>query len=292
MFEDFLYLLRRNGLRVSLTEWMALMEALDKNLHEASFTGFYHLSRCLLVKSEADFDAFDRAFLDYFRDVSFQPEVSRELLDWLDRPNAPTGAYDEQQAELNETLSVLEIEELFQERKREQREQHNCGNYWVGTHGMSIFGNMGLSPVGIRVGGQSTARRAFRVAEERRFRDFRHDNTLDTRQLQVALRRLRQFSGLVDLPPTEFDVDGTIQDTASSAGMLKVRYKKPRQNTVKVILLMDSGGSMEHYAQLCSALFQAVTRAGHFKELKIYYFHNCPSLDDLKNDEITENREK
>ena len=141
---------------------------------------------------------------------------------------------------------------------------------------MSIFGNMGLSPVGIRVGGQSTARRAFRVAEERRFRDFRHDNTLDTRQLQVALRRLRQFSSLVDLPPTEFDVDGTIQDTASSAGMLKVRYKKPRQNTVKVILLMDSGGSMEHYAQLCSALFQAVTRAGHFKELKIYYFHNCP----------------
>ena len=276
MFEDFLYLLRRNGLRVSLTEWMALMEALDKNLHEASFTGFYHLSRCLLVKSEADFDAFDRAFLDYFRDVFFQPEVSRELLDWLDRPNAPTGAYDEQQAELNETLSVLEIEELFQERKREQREQHNCGNYWVGTHGMSIFGNMGLSPVGIRVGGQSTARRAFRVAEERRFRDFRHDNTLDTRQLQVALRRLRQFSGLVDLPPTEFDVDGTIQDTASSAGMLKVRYKKPRQNTVKVILLKDSGGSMEHYAQLCSALFQAVTRAGHFKELKIYYFHNCP----------------
>ena len=116
MFEDFLYLLRRNGLRVSLTEWMALMEALDKNLHEASFTGFYHLSRCLLVKSEADFDTFDRAFLDYFRDVSFQPEVSRELLDWLDRPNAPTGAYDEQQAELNETLSVLEIEELFQER--------------------------------------------------------------------------------------------------------------------------------------------------------------------------------
>ena len=276
MFEDFLYLLRRNGLRVSLTEWMALMEALDKNLHEASFTGFYHLSRCLLVKSEADFDAFDRAFLDYFRDVSFQPEVSRELLDWLDRPNAPTGAYDEQQAELNETLSVLEIEELFQERKREQREQHNCGNYWVGTHGMSMFGNSGLSPKGIRVGGQSMYRRAFRVAGERKFRDFRRDNTLDTRQFQVALRHLRQYSGLVDLPPTEFDVDGTIQDTASSAGMLKVRYKKPRQNTVKVILLMDSGGSMEHYAQLCSALFQAVTRAGHFKELKIYYFHNCP----------------
>ena len=276
MFEDFLYLLRRNGLKVSLTEWMALVQALNENLHEASFTGFYHLCRCLLVKSEADFDSFDRAFLDYFRDVSFQQEVSQDLLDWLDRPNAPMGAYDEQQAELNETLSTLEIEQLFQDRRKEQREQHNCGNYWVGTHGMSIFGNMGLSPVGIRVGGQSQSRRAFRVAGERRYRDFRHDNTLDIRQLQVALRRLRQFSGLVDLPPSEFDVDSTIQDTANSAGLLKVRYKKPRQNTVKVLLLMDSGGSMEHYAQLCSALFQAVTRAGYFKELKIFYFHNCP----------------
>ena len=179
-----MYLLRGRGLKVSLTEWMALAEALDKNLHEASFTGFYHLCRCLLVKSEADFDAFDRAFLDYFKDVPFQLEVSQELLDWLERTNAPMGAYDEQQAELNEALSALDIEELFQERKNEQREQHNCGNYWVGTHGMSVFGNMGMSPVGIRVGGESTSRRAFRVAGERRYRDFRQDNTLDTRQLQ------------------------------------------------------------------------------------------------------------
>ena len=276
MFEDFLYLLRRNGLKVSLTEWMALMEALHKGLHGSSFTGFYHLCRCLLVKSEADFDAFDRTFLEYFKDVPFQQEVSQELLDWLNKPNSPLGEYDEQQAELNEALSTLEIEQLFEERKREQREQHNCGSYWVGTHGMSIFGNMGMSPVGLRVGGESRYKRAFRVAGERRYRDFRQDNTLDTRQLQVALRRLRQFSGLVDLPPTEFDVDSTIKDTANNAGSLKIRYKKPRQNTVKVLLLMDSGGSMDHYAQLCSALFQAVTKAGHFKDLKIYYFHNCP----------------
>ena len=271
-----MYLLRRSGLKVSLTEWMALMEALHKGLHEASFTGFYHLCRCLLVKSEADFDSFDRAFLEYFKGIPFQQELSQELLDWLDKPNAPLGEYDEQQAELNESLSTLEIEQLFQERKHEQREQHNCGNYWVGTHGMSIFGNMGMSPVGIRAGGESRYKRAFRVAGERRFRDFRQDNTLDTRQLQVALRRLRQFSGLVDLPPTEFDVDNTIKDTANNAGTLQIRYKKPRQNTVKVLLLMDSGGSMDHYAQLCSALFQAVTKAGHFKDLKIYYFHNCP----------------
>ena len=141
---------------------------------------------------------------------------------------------------------------------------------------MSMFGNSGNSPKGIRVGGQSMHHRAFRVAGERKFRDFRRDNTLDTRQFQVALRKLRQFSGLVDLPPTEFDVDNTIRDTADNGGVLKVRYKRPRENTVKVLLLMDSGGSMDYYSNLCSALFQAVSKSGHFKDLKVYYFHNCP----------------
>ena len=247
MFEDFLYLLRRNGLKVSLTEWMALMEAMDKGLHGSSFTGFYHLCRCLLVKSEADFDRFDRCFLEYFKDVPFQQEVSQELMDWLNRPDVlqDYANWDEEQALKNMGLSEEEIERMLKERMQEQKEQHNGGNYWVGTHGMSTFGNSGLSPKG-------------------------------TRQFQVALRHLRQFSGLVDLPPTEFDVDNTIKDTADSGGMLKVRYKRPRENTVKVLLLMDSGGSMDYYAQLCSALFQAVSKVGHFKDLKVYYFHNCP----------------
>ena len=274
MFEDFLYLLRRYGLKVSLTEWMTLMEALDKGLHNSSFTGFYYLCRCLLVKSEADFDRFDRAFLEYFKNVPFQQEVSQELLDrpdtLLDHAN-----WDEAQALKNLGLSEEEIERMLKERMAEQNEEHNGGNYWVGTHGMSTFGNSGLSPTGIRVGGESKYKRAFRVAGERRFRDFRGDNTLDTRQLQVALRKLRQFSGLVDLPPTEFDVDSTIQDTADNAGVLKVRYKRPRENTVKVLLLMDSGGSMDYYSQMCSALFQAVSKSGHFKDLKVFYFHNC-----------------
>ena len=278
MFEEFLYTLRRGGLKVSLTEWMSLMEALDKGLHRSSFTGFYYLCRCLLVKSEADFDRFDRCFLQYFRDVPFEGEVSQELLDWLDRPDVLSGYanWDEEQARLNELLSEEDIEKMLQERMREQNEEHNGGNYWVGTHGMSTFGNSGLSPKGIRVGGQGMHRRAFRVAGERKFRDFRKDNTLDTRQFQVALKRLRQYSGLVELPPTEFDVDNTIQDTAEKGGMLTVRYKRPRQNTVKVLLLMDSGGSMEYYGSLCSALFQAVNKSNHFKDLKIFYFHNCP----------------
>ena len=277
MFEDFLYLLRRYGLKVSLTEWMTLMEALDKGLHDSSFTGFYYLCRCLLVKSEADFDRFDRAFLEYFKDVPFQQEVSQELLDWLNRPDTllDHANWDEEQALKNLGLSEDEIERMLKERMAEQKEEHNGGSYWVGTHGMSVFGNSGLSPTGIRVGGESRYKRAFRVAGERRFRDFRGDNTLDTRQLQVALRKLRQFSGLVDLPPTEFDVDSTIQDTADNAGVLKVRYKRPRENTVKVLLLMDSGGSMDYYSQMCSALFQAVSKSGHFKDLKVFYFHNC-----------------
>jgi len=277
MFADFLYLLRQNGLKISLTEWMSLMEALDKGLHGSSFTGFYHLCRCLLVKSEADFDRFDRAFLEYFKDVPFQQEVSQELLDWLDKPDVLSdyANWDEAQALKNMGFSEEEIEQMLKERLQEQDSEHNGGNYWVGTHGMSTFGNSGLSPKGIRVGGQSMYKRAFRVAGERKFRDFRRDNTLDTRQFQVALRKLRQFSGLVDLPPTEFDVDNTIKDTADNAGVLKVRYKRPRENTVKVLLLMDSGGSMEYYSKLCSSLFQAVSKSGHFKDLRVYYFHNC-----------------
>ena len=203
MFEDFLYTLRRGGLKVSLTEWMSLMEALDKGLHRSSFTAFYHLCRCLLVKSEADFDRFDRCFLQYFKDVPFEGEVSQELMDWLDRPDVLSdyANWDEEQARLNELLSEEDIEKMLQERMQEQNEEHNGGNYWVGTHGMSTFGNSGLSPKGIRVGGQGMHRRAFRVAGERKFRDFRRDNTLDTRQFQVALKHLRQYSGLVDLPP-------------------------------------------------------------------------------------------
>ena len=275
MFEEFLYLLRQRGLKVSLTEWMSLMEGLHKNLHGASFMGFYALCRALLVKSEADFDRFDRAFLEYFKDVPFEQEVSQELLDWLDKPETLAN-YDPIQAAINAGLSEEEIEEMLRQRLREQTEEHNGGRYWVGTHGMSVFGNSGLSPTGIRVGGKSMYKRAFRVAGERRFRDFRGDNTLDTRQFQVALRHLRQYSGLVDLPPTEFDVDGTIRDTADSGGMLKVRYKRPRQNTVKVALLIDSGGSMDYYSRLCSALFQAVSKSRHFQDLRVYYFHNCP----------------
>lgn len=276
MFTSFFYLLRARGLKVSLNEWMSLIEALDKGLHGSSFTGFYYLCRSVLVKSEADFDKFDGAFLEYFKDIEFTDELPQELLDWLENPKEKPGEdFDMERAMQNEHLSQEEIQRMFLERLKEQHEEHNGGSYWVGTGGVSVFGNSGFSPRGIRVGGEGGQRRAFQVAGERKFRDFRDDNTLDIRHFQMAFRRLRQFSTRADEAKTEFDIDGTIRETCDNAGNLKVVYDRPRKNTVKILLMMDSGGSMDYYSRMCSALFQAVSKSNHFKDLQVFYFHNC-----------------
>lgn len=276
MFTSFFYLLRARGLKVSLNEWMSLIEALDKGLHGSSFTGFYYLCRSVLVKSEADFDKFDGAFLEFFKDMELTDELPQELLDWLENPKEKPGEeFDMERAMQNEWLSQEEIQRMFLERLQEQKEEHNGGSYWVGTGGVSVFGNSGFSPRGIRVGGEGGQRRAFQVAGERKFRDFRDDNTLDIRQFQMAFRRLRQFSAKADEARTEFDIDGTIRETCDNAGNLKVVYERPRKNTVKILLLMDSGGSMDYYSRMCSALFQAVSKSNHFKDLQVFYFHNC-----------------
>lgn len=276
MFTAFFYLLRARGLPISLNEWMTLTEALDKGLAGASFTGFYYLCRAILVKNEADFDKFDGAFLEFFKDVEFQKELPQELLDWLENPkDKPKDEFDMERAEQNQFLSAQEIQKMFLERLEEQKEEHNGGSYWVGTGGVSVFGNSGYSPKGIRVGGEAKHRLAMHVAGERKFRDFRNDNILDTRQFQMAFRRLRQYSSRLDEARTEFDVEGTIRETCDNAGKLKVVYDKPRKNSVKVLLLMDSGGSMDYFSRMCSSLFQAVSKSSHFKDLKVYYFHNC-----------------
>lgn len=277
MFTSFFYLLRARGLKVSLNEWMSLIEALDKGLHGSSFTGFYYLCRAILVKSEADFDKFDGTFLEFFKDMErATDELPKELLDWLNQPREKLdGQFSEADMLRNMGLSEQEIQRMFLERLQEQKEQHNGGSKWIGTRGASPFGNNGEISKGIRVGGESKKRSAFQVAGERKFRDFRQDNTLDTRQFQVAFRQLRQFSARADEAKTEFDIDGTIRETCDNAGSLKVVYDKPRKNTVKVMLLMDSGGSMEYYSRMCSALFQAVSKSNHFKDLQVFYFHNC-----------------
>ena len=276
MFIGFFYLLRARGFGVSLNEWMTLLEGLMLDLHRTTLTGFYDLCRAVLVKTEAEYDKFDGLFLEYFKGIPFEEELPEELMDWL---NKPTEVVDEMRAFLKaqgyEEKTIEQILKMFEERLKEQKEEHNGGYYWIGTRGSSSFGNNGLVPQGIRVGGESKYRHAFKVAGERRFRDFRRDNTLDIRQFQMAFRMLRQYSDQALGDKTEFDVDGTIRDTCDNGGMLTVQYKRPRRNTVKVLMLMDSGGSMAYYSNLCSMLFQAAEKSNHFKELHVYYFHNA-----------------
>ena len=258
MFTGFFYLLRAHGFPVSLNEWMTLVQGLMLNLQHDSLTGFYELCRAVLVKSEADYDKFDQIFLEYFDGIPYEDELPEELMDWLNNPAAVMEKFRKfLRTQGYEEKSIEEILKMFEERLKEQTEEHNGGSYWIGTNGYSNFGNSGHSPQGIRVGGQSMYRRAFQVAGERKFRDFRKDNVLDIRQFQMAFRLLRQYSAQTQEARTEFDVDETIRETCYNAGTLSVCYKRPRKNTVKVLMLMDSGGSMDYYSNLCSMLFQA-----------------------------------
>ncbi len=276
MFASFFYLLRQRGLDVSPNEWMTLLEGMEKGLHHSTLTGFYHLCRAVLVKSEAEYDRLDQVFLEFFKDVPFQGELPDELLEWLEHPSEDLRrTVEDLRAAGFPEESLEELLKLLEQRLKEQTEEHNGGNYWVGTQGRTPWGNSGWHPNGIRIGGQGRYRTAMSVAGERKFRDFRKDHTLDSRQFQMAFRLLRQLTSQHDSAERELDVDATIHDTCEHAGTLQVRYQKPRKNTVKVLLLMDSGGSMDYYGGLCSQLFQAATKSNHFKELHTYYFHNC-----------------
>ena len=279
MFTGFFYLLRAKGLHVTLSEWMTLMEGLSLGLHHNSFTGFYDLCRAVLIHSEADYDRFDSLFLEYFEGVPYEgEELPEQLMNWLKKPE---NFMEKFRAFLDmegyEKKTIDEILKTFEERLREQKEEHNGGEYWIGTDGFTNFGHSGHTPEGVRVGGRSRYRRAFKVAGERQYRDFRRDNTLDIRQFQMAFRLLRQYSSRSQGEKTEFDVDETVRRTGDKGGMLDVQFRRPRKNTVKVLMLMDSGGSMEYYSNLCSMLFQAAERDNQFKELHVYYFHNCIS---------------
>lgn len=273
MFIDFFYLLRLRGLSVSLDEWLCLLDALDKGLAMNSLSEFYFLCRNVLIKSEAEYDKFDMAFAEYFQGIESVEDLPEELLQWLN-----SGELERDLADMPDWAKGHDFDELmkmFKERLAEQTEEHHGGNYWIGTGGTSPMGRGGYNPAGIRVGGYSRHKSAVKVAGERNFRDFRQDTALDIRQFQMAFRKLRQFSTRVDTAKTELDVDGTIDATCNNAGMLSLVYEKPRKNTVKLLLLIDSDGSMSPYSRLCNQLFQAVHQSTHLKDLKTYYFHNC-----------------
>jgi len=269
---DFLYELRRRKLPVSTHEWMALMEAMALGLHESSLDGFYHLCRTLCVKDIALYDAYDEAFLAYFKDVHTDSlQLTEQIRAWLADPRNLEGLTDEQR-EAMKALDLDKLRELFEKRLKEQKERHDGGNRWIGTGGTSPFGTNGQNPSGMRVGGGG-GRSALAVADERRFKEYRRDVVLDVRQIDVALRGLRRLGreGAVE----ELDLDETVDKTCRNAGDIDIVFRPPRRNRVKVVLLMDVGGSMDPHAELVSRLFTAASRSGRFAKFRSYYFHNC-----------------
>lgn len=283
MFLEFFYYLRSRGLHLSTQKWLDLMEALHRGLHGSSMNNFYILCRAILCQSEEEYDLLDESFAQYFQgayvyeDGEEQERISKEMKAWLEHPEVSLGRFrsEEDVPDLMKNFDQDEIEKRLKEQLLSQQEEHNEGYRFVGTKGVSPFGNAGFNPNGIRVEGVSEERRAIRVAGKRKFRDFRKDNTLSIRQYQMAFRILRQYSS-DEQSEWEPDIDQTVQDTCRRGGLLSVAYKKPRKNNIQVLFLMDCGGTMSPHQKLCSRLFQAVSKSNHFKDLKIYYFHNCP----------------
>ncbi len=276
MFTDFLYVCREKGLKISMTEWITFMEALDKGLAHSSIDGLYYLGRMILVKTESDYDKFDIAFKEYFQNVHIgEDELPEIIMNFLDKEEMDTSNLNKDIYSFDTTREMEETKRMFRERVTEQKEEHNGGNYWIGTSGGSAFGHSGRNPGGLRVSGKTGMQSAFQVIGERKYQDFRHDKTLDIRQFQVAFRRLRQFSTKLEVPKTELDLDKTIDSTCNNGGYLQLEFDKPRKNSVKLLLLFDCGGTMMPFSEMCNDLFQAVHKANHFKDVKTYYFHNC-----------------
>lgn len=279
MFNRFFDTLKAKGIDVTLSEWLTLQEALNKGLCESSLTKFYYVARMILVKSETDFDKYDLAFEECFKGIRSDDEITARMLRWLDKPEMNELLHETDKQYLNQTevghIDKDDVEKKFKQRMKDQDSEHNGGSYWIGTMGKTSFGNTGGNIGGIRVGGSTGYQSAFQVVGARRFRDFRDDRMLDNRQFQLAFRKLRQFSSKLDIPKTELDIDATVDKTCNNGGCLQIVMDKPRKNTVKLLLLMDSGGTMIPYCKLLNELFQAVHKSNHYKDVKAYYFHNC-----------------
>ena len=281
MFTNFFYTCKAKGLNITLSEWLTLQQALDQGLAGSSLTQFYYLARMILVKSETDFDKFDMAFEENFKGIQSENEISKNMMRWLDKSELIDMVDEEDRFRMNEQdglfhdLDKDEVEAKFKERLRDQDSEHNGGSFWIGSMGKTSFGNAGGNMGGIRVGGQTGYQSAFQVIGARKYKDFRDDRMLDNRQFQLAFRKLRQFSTKLDIPKTELDIDGTIDKTCNNGGCLQIVMDKPRKNAVKLLLLMDSGGTMIPFSSLLNELFQAVHKSNHYKDVKTYYFHNC-----------------
>ena len=279
MFTKFFYDLKESGIKVTLSEWLTLQDALCRGMANSSLTDFYYLARMILVKSETEFDKFDMVFESNFKGASMELEVGANMLKWLDKPEMNELLQETEKQWLNkgEDLQIDkdDVEEKFKQRLKDQDSEHNGGSHWIGTMGKTSFGNTGGNIGGVRVGGSTGYQSAFAVIGAKKYRDFRDDRIIDNRQFMQALRKLRQFSTKLDIPKTELDINETIDKTCNNGGYLQIVMEKPRKNAVKLLLLMDSGGTMIPYSSLLNELFQSVNKSNHYKDIKVYYFHNC-----------------
>ncbi|WP_310613193.1 VWA domain-containing protein [Limnohabitans sp.] len=275
MLIDFFYTLRAAKLPVSVKEYLTLLEALQAQVvgpgsDACSMDDFYFLSRLILVKDEKHYDKFDRAFGAYFKGVELLTDFTQEVpLDWLEKI-LQKELTPEQKAAI-EQMGWDELMETLKKRLEEQKERHEGGNKWIGTGGTSPFGNGGYNPQGIRIGGKGGNKSAVKVWDQRSYRDYDDTQELGTRNIKVALRRLRRFAR--EGSAEELDLDGTIHKTAANAGFLDILMRPERHNNVKVLLLMDVGGTMDDHIARVEELFSAAK--AEFKHLEFYYFHNC-----------------
>ena len=271
MLLNFFDTLRRQGLPVTLGELSDLVQALQHRLVFADMEQFYYLARTVMVKDEANFDKYDRAFKAHFTELEGLDNFIEALIpeDWLRNEFLKT--LTEEEKEQIESLGGLEqLIETFKKRLEEQKEAHHGGNKWIGTGGTSPFGNSGYNPEGIRMGGEGGGRSAVKVWDRRDFKDLDDGIELGTRNIKMALRRLRKFarSGAEE----ELDLDDTIRSTAHNGGLLDIKMVPERHNSVKVLLLFDVGGSMDPYVRTCEELFSAARV--EFKHMEYFYFHN------------------
>ncbi|WP_394165404.1 vWA domain-containing protein [Neptunomonas phycophila] len=272
MLIDFFYTLRKAEVPVTVKELLTLLEALKSGVVFASIDDFYLLSRLCLVKDEKYFDRFDQAFGFYFKgldDLKIFPDDAIPS-DWL-RSEFFKDLSAEEKAAIEKLGGLDKLLDTLNERLKDQHERHAGGNKWIGTGGTSPFGHSGYNPEGIRIGGESPHKRAVKVWEKREFKNLDDSVELGTRNLKVALRKLRQFArtGSAD----ELDLKGTIKSTAENAGLLDIKMVPERHNAAKVLLFLDIGGSMDPYIHLCEQLFSAAR--SEFKHLEYFYFHNC-----------------
>ncbi|CAG9165560.1 hypothetical protein LMG23992_00528 [Cupriavidus laharis] len=272
MLIDFFFSLRHAKLPVSVKEYLTMLEALKAQVIAPSIDEFYYLARMTLVKDEKHFDKFDQTFGAYFKGVESLVDWKSDIpLDWLQK-TLERELSPEEKAKIEAMGGLDKLMERLKQLLEEQKEKHEGGNKWIGTGGTSPFGHGGYNPEGIRIGGPSKGNRtAIKVWEARTYKDYDDQVELGTRNIKVALRRLRRFAR--EGADTELDLDDTIHATAANAGLLDIKLRPERHNKVKVLMLMDVGGSMDDHIKRVEELFSATKT--EFKHLEYYYFHNC-----------------